>query len=93
MADGGIGDDVLIGTGGTDGAGNFNDGSNGISVIALTADEKIFAIDRQNEVIGPVVAVRAAGQVPDLNAWGAGGLILTLLVTLGRRLSLRRARS
>jgi hypothetical protein len=82
-------DNSVLGTGGTDDAGNFiHDGGIGIPVTALTAGEKIFAVDMQHGVNGPQVIV-LGGQVPDLNRWGAAGLGLSLLILTALRL--RRA--
>lgn len=85
-------DDQLIGTGGTDAAGNFVDGSDAAG-IALTrplgAGERVFAFDACNDLLGAIVTVRAAA--PALSASllivGAG-----LLGLLGFRRLSRRAR-
>jgi len=86
-------DDSVLGTGGTDGAGNFINGSRtGIPVTALTAGETIFAADMQHGVNGPQVVV-LGGQVPDLNAWGAACLGLSLLILTTVRLRRAAAKS
>src|SRR5262249_53330162 len=67
IAENGGGDDVRLGTGGTDAAGNFD-----VALSrALVPGDRIYPIDRQHQLVGPVVVV-ASGQVPDLNVWGAG---------------------
>jgi hypothetical protein len=82
-------DNSVLGTGGTDGAGNFISNGMGIPVTPLTGGQKIFAADLQHGVSGPQVIVLGSGQVPDLNVWGAGFLGLSLLVVTAVRL--RRA--
>ena len=55
-------DDQLIGTGGTDAAGNFVDGSDAAG-IALTrrlgSGERVFAFDACNDLRGTTISVRA----------------------------------
>ena len=82
--------DVLIGTGGVDGAGNF-----AVTVVTLRAGERIYPRDTCNPgaPTGPVVTVQG-GQVPDISAWGAALLAgaLVLGITLRLRLASLRAR-
>ncbi len=88
----GGGDDTLIGTGKTDPGGNFNDGQDGIAVIALVAGEKIFAFDADHNVAGPVVVVAPPNAVPTLGSWGGAalGLSLGLLLALRTRVAAGR---
>jgi hypothetical protein len=78
--------DVLIGTGGVDGAGNFS-----VSVTQLRAGERIYPRDTCNPTAptGPVVTVQSGGQIPDLSMWGAG--LLACALVLATALRLRRA--
>ena len=88
----GGGDDTLIGSGGTDSSGNFNDGQNGIAVSpALVAGQKIFAFDADHNIAGKVVVVGASAQVPTVNAWGAALLAVSLGLALGLRTWMARA--
>jgi hypothetical protein len=81
------GDDVVLGQGGTDTAGKFADGANGIAISPpLFGGEKIFAVDLQHDVAGRVVGVFSTGQIPDLNAWGATLLGVALLTAIAVRL-------
>ena len=81
-------DDILLGSGGTNSAGNFVQGlSTGIVLSRpLVEGEKIFAIDTQNNLTGPAVQVRPAPGIPDVNSWGAATLAVALLFALLTRL-------
>lgn len=73
----GANDDELLGAGGTDAAGNFQS-SPGIGLSRpLLAGERIFAIDRQHNRIGPAVAVSGA-TAPALGRWGTLSAVLAL---------------
>lgn len=78
---------MVLGQGGTDAAGTFTDGANGIAVSPpLFGGEKVFAVDLQHNVAGRVVGVLSTGQIPDLNAWGATLLAAALLTAIAVRL-------
>jgi hypothetical protein len=79
--------DVLIGMGSVDTAGNFT-----VSVTPLRPSERIYPRDTCNAgaPTGPVVAV--PGQVPDVSPWGAAVLAGSLVLALGLRLQFRRQR-
>lgn len=83
--------DVLIGTGGVNGAGNFS-----VTVAQLRAGQRIYPRDTCNPgaPIGPAVTVQSGGQIPDLSMWGAALLACALgLATVVRlRLALVRRR-
>ncbi len=85
-------DDQLIGTGGTDAAGNFVDGSD-VPGIALTrplgAGERLFAFDACNFLLGATVTVRAGA--PALSH-ALLMLVAVLLALLGARQVLRQQR-
>jgi len=85
------GDDVVLGAGGTDAAGNFTDGAKGIGVSApLTGGERLFAVDMQHGITGRTVMVLSTGQIPDLSRWGAmllGLALLTAIVVRVQRVS------
>jgi len=75
--------DVLIGTGGVDGAGNFS-----VGVTTLFAGERIYPRDTCNagSPTGEVVVVQSAGQVPDVSTWGAAFLACSLVLAIALRL-------
>jgi hypothetical protein len=76
------GDDVLLGSGGTDAAGNFS-----ISVSpALQVGEKIFAFDAQHNIDGPPVTVRSAAMAPAVGPMGLLALLVSLLLVASLRL-------
>jgi len=81
----GGGDDVLIGTGGTDASGSFNDGQPCIAVTALVTGDFIFAVDVDHDLTGPTVQVQPQIPVPTLNPWGTAVLGLSLGLVLGLR--------
>ena len=80
--------DVLIGTGGVDGAGNFS-----VTVTPLRAGERIYPRDTCNPgaPIGSAVLVQSAGQIPDLSMWGA--LVLACALVLATAVRLRPVRT
>jgi hypothetical protein len=95
MPDGGTGDDELLGTGGTDGAGSFNDGSPGIGLSrALQAGERIFAIDRANDLTGAPVTVSGGppAPIPAMNELGLAALVVLLALALLWRMPAVRRR-
>ena len=74
MPEGGTDDDQMLGMGGTDAAGNF-----AITLSRpLIRGEKVFAVDRQNSLIGPAVVVGAAAAAPVLDNFGMMALLLGL---------------
>jgi hypothetical protein len=81
-----------IGTGGTNGLGNFAQG--GVSGIGLNrpliAGEVIFAVDLQHGVTGPPVTVQAGAPIPDVTPWGAAMLAVALLIAIALRMRLAR---
>ena len=83
-------DDQLIGTGGTDAAGNFVDGSDAAG-IALTrrllAGDSLFAFDACNDLRGATVSARASAPAlsPSLSIVVAGLLGLLGVLRLSRR--------
>jgi hypothetical protein len=81
--------DVLIGTGGVDGAGNFL-----VNVTQLRAGERIYPRDTCNPgaPIGPAVVVQSVGQIPDLSIWGAALLACALVLAAAVRLQRVAAR-
>jgi hypothetical protein len=86
-------DDVLLGIGGTDGQGNFESIS-GIGVglsRPLVAGEKIFAVDLQDNLPGPSVPVSPGAQIPDVNAWGAAALAVSLFIGIATRMRTMRS--
>jgi hypothetical protein len=94
VPEGGTGDDRLLGTGGTDGAGNFQS-SPGIGLSRpLAQGEVIFAVDVQHELTGPVQVVPArTAAAPPLSAGTTCALgvgLLILGIWRGRGDSLRR---
>ncbi len=68
-----------IGTGGVDGSGNFV-----VTVQALSKDQRIYPRDTCNPSLlpGPTVVVQGAGEVPDVNGWGAAVLACALLLVM-----------
>ncbi len=85
-------DDVFLGAGGTNGAGNFEQGgSAGIGLNrGLIAGEMVFAIDLQHGLNGPAVPVKPTPPIPDVNPWGAAALATALLIAIATRLRLAR---
>ncbi len=79
---------MLLGSGGTDGSGNFVQG--GVLGIVLSQPlvegEKIFAVDTRTGLSSPLVTVQPAPVIPDVSPWGAatltGLLLLAILVRL-----------
>ena len=95
VPEGGSGDDELLGTGATDGAGSFNDGSPGIGLSrALQAGEKIFAIDRTNSLVGAPVTVSGGppAPIPTMNELGVTALVMLLALALLWRMPVVRRR-
>ncbi|MFN8627205.1 MAG: hypothetical protein U0587_14635 [Candidatus Binatia bacterium] len=84
----------MLGSGGTDAGGNFVHGNTtGILLNRPLAEgELIFAVDTQNNLSSPAVAVRPAPVIPDVNPWGAATLTGALLVGLLMRLRAARQR-
>jgi hypothetical protein len=84
VPDGGGGDDIPLGSGGTDASGNFNDGSDGIGVSPLQAGDRIYALDKENDLVGPVVTVQGESQpAPLLDSPLLLAVVLAFLVSLG----------
>jgi hypothetical protein len=87
----------VIGSGGTNGAGVFNDGQSGIGLTrALVVGERIFPRDVANGVTGPVVIVapQPPTQIPTVDHYGSaalavliGAALLWQLAALARRSS------
>jgi hypothetical protein len=93
--DGCTGDDEPLGSGGTDAAGNFNDGVNGIGLNrALVGGDRIFPCDTANGLLGPPVLVPSPPpqQIPTLTEIGAAALASLLAISLLWRLALLRRR-
>jgi hypothetical protein len=93
--DGCSGDDEPLGTGGTDGSGNFNDGSNGIGLTrALVGGDRIFPCDTANGLVGAPVLVPLPppAQIPTLTEVGAAALASLLVIALLWRMAFVRRR-
>ncbi len=85
----------LLGTGGTDAGGSFNDGSAGIGLSRpLVSGDRILPIDTQNGLSGPVVAIGGPpAPIPTVNHFGAAVLAALLASALiWRLLVLQRRR-
>jgi hypothetical protein len=78
--EGGTNDDVLLGTGGTNALGQF-ESSPGIGLSqALTLGERIFAIDREHGLVGPIAEVTAPAPAPTLGESARIALMAALFV-------------
>ena len=80
MNDGGSNDDMLLGAGGTNALGEF-ESSPGIGLSQpLAPGDRIFAIDREHDLVGPNAQVRAPAPVPTLGESAQIALMAVLLV-------------
>lgn len=65
----GGGDDELLGSGGTDAQGNFEDGAAGIGLSrALSGGEQVYAIDTRDNLVGPPVTASGPTNTPNATA-------------------------
>jgi Uma2 family endonuclease len=82
LIDGGMNDDILLGTGGTNALGEF-ESSPGIGLSqSLIPGERIFAIDREHDLTGPIAEVGAPAPVPILGR-SAQTVLMGVLFVLG----------